>query len=261
MDGPLKVTELGLDQVNEYSPLFVDSCNNATKERKVDIPKIGDYNSTKGNKGASLAQATTYKGVREDTWTAYMKRTGAATERPNLEIASFAHVVKVNIDEETKHCGSVTVRFAPTINEARKAKDTIIYANREIILSSGAVGSPHILMNSGVGPMENLDSVGVKTIVDNKAVGANMKDHLVALLNYETVDEGPIADPKLPEAVGEWLATKTGILAGGAIEAAAFFHSGVDRGSKRCDSQVCYTAQIIIHQRRVKLSSTCFSFL
>jgi hypothetical protein len=88
-DGPLHVTELGLDQVNERTPLFVDSCANATKERKVDIPKIGDYNSTQGNKGISLSQVTTYKGVREDTWTAYMKRTGAATERPNLDITTL----------------------------------------------------------------------------------------------------------------------------------------------------------------------------
>ena len=204
MDGPLKVTELGPDQVNEYTPLFVDSCNNATKERKVDIPKIGDYNSTQGQKGACIAQSTTYKGVREDTWTAYMKRTGAATERPNLDIASFAHVVKVNIDEETKHCGSVTVRFAPSINEARKAKDTIIYANREIILSGGAIASPHILMNSGVGPKEHLESCSVKPVIENKAVGANMKDHLCCFSHYEAVDEGPLGLPKLPEAVGEW---------------------------------------------------------
>jgi hypothetical protein len=59
-------------------------------------------------------------------------------------------------------------------------------------------------MNSGVGPLANLDSVGVNTIVDNKTVGANMKDNPTAVVNYETVDDGPLGDPKLPEAVGEW---------------------------------------------------------
>ncbi|KAI9010089.1 hypothetical protein DFJ74DRAFT_624016 [Hyaloraphidium curvatum] len=236
-DGPLHVTELGLDQVNSYTPLFVDACDNATKQGLVDIPKINDYNSTQGQKGCCIAQATTYKGVREDVWTAYMKRTGAMN-KANLDIAPFAHVVKVNIDPQTKHCGSITVRFAPTLNEARKAPDVVINANREIILSAGSVGSPHILLNSGVGPMEHLDSVGVTTIINNPAVGSNLKDHLYQVLNYEAVDDGPVADPKLPEAVGEWFATKTGILAGSCLEALAFYHSGVDPESKRCDSQI-----------------------
>ena len=52
-------------------------------------------------------------------------------------------------------------------------------ANREVILSAGAIGSPHILQVSGIGESEKLKERGIKTIHELKGVGKNLQDHLM----------------------------------------------------------------------------------
>nr|XP_034827876.1 choline dehydrogenase, mitochondrial-like [Maniola hyperantus] len=57
-----------------------------------------------------------------------------------------------------------------------------IYANKETILSAGALNTPKILMLSGVGPKEHLESVGIPVVYDSPAVGQNLEDHLSIIL-------------------------------------------------------------------------------
>ncbi|TIT74757.1 MAG: alanine-phosphoribitol ligase, partial [Mesorhizobium sp.] len=54
----------------------------------------------------------------------------------------------------------------------------ILRAEREVVVSSGAIGSPKLLMQSGIGPADHLKSVGVTPIHDLPGVGSNMQDHL-----------------------------------------------------------------------------------
>src|SRR5690606_3629800 len=54
----------------------------------------------------------------------------------------------------------------------------ILRADREVIVSSGAIGSPKLLMLSGIGPADHLKSVGIATVPDLPGVGANLQDHL-----------------------------------------------------------------------------------
>ena len=58
-----------------------------------------------------------------------------------------------------------------------KGRETI-HAEREVIVSSGAIGSPKLLLQSGIGPADHLKSVGVKVLHDLAGVGGNMQDHL-----------------------------------------------------------------------------------
>ena len=81
-------------------------------------------------------------------------------------------------------------------------KQESVYCNEEIILSAGAVGSPHILLLSGIGPkginfallivltyyLAHLEEVRVPVVHDLPGVGENLQDHVVAFETYETYD-------------------------------------------------------------------------
>jgi choline dehydrogenase len=65
--------------------------------------------------------------------------------------------------------------------EYRSPDDHVVVAQarREVLLSAGAIGSPHILLLSGIGPAAQLKSVGIDVVVDSPEVGENLHDHLV----------------------------------------------------------------------------------
>lgn len=90
--------------------------------------------------------------------------------RKNLHVALFAHVTKVIIDETTKR--ALGVEFI------RNGKKSAVYAKREVILSAGAVNTPHLLMLSGIGPREHLEHIGINVIHDSPGVGRNVQDHI-----------------------------------------------------------------------------------
>ncbi|CAG9988290.1 unnamed protein product [Clonostachys byssicola] len=66
---------------------------------------------------------------------------------------------------------------------------TVLSARKEVILSAGALDTPKILMHSGIGPAEQLSKFGIQTIVDNKFVGQNTKDHYHVALKYGRSEE------------------------------------------------------------------------
>lgn len=90
-----------------------------------------------------------------------------ARDRPNLHIIKHAHVTKVLIDDSRRAIGVDFIRH----NVKFTAR-----ANKEVILSAGAVNTPQILMLSGVGPKDHLEQHSIETIVD-LAVGKNLQDH------------------------------------------------------------------------------------
>lgn len=90
--------------------------------------------------------------------------------RPNLHIALHAHVTKVIVNPATKR--ALGVEFI------RNKEKHIVFAKREVLLAAGAIGSPHILMNSGIGPRQNLEAVGVPVIHALEGVGRNLQDHI-----------------------------------------------------------------------------------
>jgi len=143
------------------------------------IPK-GDYNGR--NRGgptgvASLSQTTTRDGRRSSTYQAFLA--GEAENRPNLTIITGAQATRVIL--EGQHGRQIA-----TGAEYRNATgETIVAAiGKEVILSAGAVGSPQLLLLSGIGPRQELDAVGVSCLVDSPHVGKHLKDHLMCPLIY-----------------------------------------------------------------------------
>src|SRR5438105_15361272 len=89
-------------------------------------------------------------------------------------------------------------------------------AAREVILSAGAIGSPHILQLSGVGDPEHLAKIGVPVTHELRGVGKNMQDHYVARVSYpvvgaQTANERSRGLPLAGEVM-RWLFTGKGML-------------------------------------------------
>jgi len=92
-------------------------------------------------------------------------------KRPNLQIITHAQVEKVEISEG---------RATGVVYTDRSGTRQTVSANREIVLSGGAINSPQILMLSGVGEAAQLSEHGIEVKKDAQGVGKNMQDHLQA---------------------------------------------------------------------------------
>src|SRR3712207_932874 len=103
------------------------------------IPYVDDYNGPEQD-GCALAQVTQSNGARYSTNDAYLR---PVRGRPNLEVLTGAHVERVVLDGGR----AIGVRYRD-----RRGRDHVARAEREVILSAGALSTPHLLMLSGIGP-------------------------------------------------------------------------------------------------------------
>ncbi|KAM5444666.1 hypothetical protein MferCBS31731_000120 [Microsporum ferrugineum] len=140
--------------------------------------------------------------------------TGDVENRPNLDLLVETFVTKVLL--QSSDCGVVEGRGV----QVRGRNGTVgeIYAT-EVILAAGALQSPQILENSGIGSSEILERYGIKTFVDNPGVGENLQDHCFASISFEVADDQVSADiVRDPTIVKTWLqqydTARTGPLSG-----------------------------------------------
>ncbi len=103
-----------------------------------------------------------------------------ALKRPNLQLVTKALVHRVVFDGKR----AVGVEFSRGGSGAAIERADAV---REVILSAGAIGSPHILQLSGVGDPEHLGRIGVPVVHELRGVGRNMQDHYVARVSYPVV--------------------------------------------------------------------------
>ena len=155
--GPLSVsdTRIKLDLLEK----FMD----AAEEKG--IPKVNDFN--KGdNFGCGYFQVTEQNGLRCSAAVGYLN---PIKKRSNLKIEINSHVQKINFDG-TK---------AISVTYWKNNKLNTIQANKEILLSSGSIGSTQILQTSGIGNPKKLRELGVNITKELKGVGQNLQDHLM----------------------------------------------------------------------------------
>ena len=132
-----------------------------------------------------------------------------ALKRPNLQLVTNALVHRVVFDG--KRATGVEFSHGGPGGTVKRAE-----AGREVILSAGAVGSPHILQLSGVGDPEHLAGIGVPVVHESRGVGKNMQDHYAARVSYpivgaQTANERSRGLPLAGEFM-RWLITGKGIL-------------------------------------------------
>lgn len=126
-----------------------------------------------GSTGISPVALTMRDDTRVSTNDAYLE---PARGRPNLEIIGDALVDRIEL--EAGRATGVRVHFGRD-GEGRSLDDSAstIFSCREVLMCAGAVYSPAILMRSGIGPAQNLRSLGIAPVVDLPGVGANVLDH------------------------------------------------------------------------------------
>ncbi|MCW1401180.1 GMC family oxidoreductase N-terminal domain-containing protein [Novosphingobium sp. MW5] len=128
------------------------------------LPRTDDFNRG-DNEGSGLFQVTQRAGWRWSAADAFLR---PVRSRPNLKVVTGALVDRVLVKD-----GRATGIAYSIGGEARVAR-----ADGEVLLASGAIGSPAILERTGIGDAARLDELGITPLVNLPAVGANLQDHL-----------------------------------------------------------------------------------
>jgi choline dehydrogenase len=107
----------------------------------------------------------------------------------------------------------------------RRGREQVAHADREVIVAAGSIGSPQLLMLSGVGPADHLREVGVQVTHDLPGVGQNLQDHPYVVCIWESKVGGSLYGADKPKALLEWLLRRSGPLTSSVAEAFAFVRS------------------------------------
>lgn len=158
-EGPLAVSDL--NDPNPLSEMIVRGF------AECGVPTTRDFNGA-SQEGAGLNQVTQYRARRWSAADAYLH---PVRQRPNLQVTKDALVHRVAF-EGTR---AKAVEYSLPGGRVESAQ-----AAREIILCAGAIGSPQILLLSGVGPAAQLAQHGIAVVRDLPGVGENLQDHLIA---------------------------------------------------------------------------------
>jgi choline dehydrogenase len=235
------------------------------------IPK-GDYNGRNrgGPKGVvSLTQYTTRDGRRSSTYQAFLA--GAPEQRANLTIVTGAQATRVLLDNVGGKAVATGVEYRTGAGET-----LTVSASKEVIVSAGAIGSPQLLLLSGIGPRGELESLGINCRVDVPDVGKHLQDHLMVPLVYPAPGAGvpmkevalamgpdalrapagplpadPAEDAKLTpdlrelkraaeQRIADWQASGRGLGASSLADAVVFCSSGVGDLDRHDTEIICF---------------------
>ncbi|XP_018049978.1 PREDICTED: glucose dehydrogenase [FAD, quinone]-like [Atta colombica] len=197
-------------------PLFHTSLAKAflNAGKELGYPLV-DYNG-KNTIGFSYVQATIINGTRMSSNRAYLH---PARNRRNLHVTRESRVKKILINRHTNR--AIGLEFIKHHQIIR------VFASKEIILCAGAIGSPQLLMLSGIGPAKHLNELGINVVRD-LPVGENLMDHVAFGGLTWTVDDPvsiriiDIINPTYPY-MKDFLMKQSGpITVPGACEALAF---------------------------------------
>ena len=179
-DGPLWVSDL--DEPNELTERYVAAAEG------LGIAANSDFNGAQ-QAGVGVYQVTHKDGRRWSPADAFLL---PALSRPNLSATTHSLVHRI-VFEDGRAAG---------VEYSRGSDRRAVRARREVIVCGGAIGSPQLLMLSGIGPADHLRSFGIEPIADLPGVGQNFQDHLHSPIIME-------AEPGLglimPKTAGQWL--------------------------------------------------------
>jgi len=215
-NGPLRVARRGRE--NPLFDAFIEAGQQAG------YPYTSDLNGYQQEGVGPMDMTIDWvSGKRWNTSNAYLR---PAMKRSNVSVETGAMVNKIlfsNSGGKKKAIG-VDVNIGGTKQR--------IFADKEIILSGGAINSPHTLMLSGIGPADQLERAGVDVLVENDDVGSHLQDHIEAYVQYECKQPisinpyGKWIPPWYRVGAGvEWFLNGSGVCATNCMEAGGFIRS------------------------------------
>ncbi|WP_118134408.1 GMC family oxidoreductase [Oceanicella sp. SM1341] len=180
-------------------------------------PANPDFNGPE-QEGFGFFQFTIREGARSGTSRAFLE---GALARPNLTLKTGVLITKVIIENGR----------AKGVEYLENGVPKKVYAEAEVVLSAGSIGSCQTLMLSGVGPADELSAVGVTPVLDVPQVGKNLQDHINIPFSYYAKEEGGIGawdEAFLTASQEEWERAKTGPRTSAWVAAGAHVRSRPD---------------------------------
>ncbi|HEY1440555.1 MAG TPA: GMC family oxidoreductase N-terminal domain-containing protein [Mycobacterium sp.] len=201
--GPLHVEDLR--SPNDLSRSIVDAMVATGIERN------DDFNGAE-QVGAGFYQVSQRRGHRWTTADGYLM---PARRRPNLTILTEAHVLRVRISQGR----------AVGVEVERHGIREFLHAEREVVVSAGALNTPQLLMLSGIGPAGHLAEHHITTVVDNPNVGGHLMDHPLYTANFETSSKGTLDSAQSPRQMVNYFLRGRGLLTSNVAECGGFIHT------------------------------------
>ena len=198
--GPLSVQDL--KRKSALTRAFVEA------SRACGLPANEDFNGSEQD-GTGFYQVTQRDGRRWSAADAYLR---PAMSRPNLTVQTDALVTGVLVEAGR----------AAGVRYLHHGSEELARADGEVILCAGAIGSPHLLLLSGIGPAEQLIDHGVRLVADNPGVGANLSDHPVVTAIWPTPKETGLWEQAGPAGLARWKYLRSGPLTSNVAEAGGF---------------------------------------
>jgi choline dehydrogenase len=198
--GPLEVSDLRC--INPMSEAFVEAA------RESGFSLNSDFNGAT-QEGFGFYQVTQRNGRRNSAAAAFLR---PAMGRPNLTVKTGAQASGI-LFENLRAIG-VSYQGKNGIEQAR--------AEREVILCGGAIGSPQLLMLSGVGPAKDLRRFDIPVVFDLPGVGANLQDHPATTLIYQSLQPISLTRAESISSLARYLCFKNGPLTSNVAEAGGF---------------------------------------
>ncbi len=162
--GPLNVADLRTD--NPFQQRFLDAA------KETGFPLNADFNGA-NQEGVGIYQVTQINGERCSAARAYL-HPHMDGSRPNLTVMTRTQVVKINM--QNRRATGVTIRLG--------GEQVTLNARREVLLCAGAIHSPQLLMLSGIGDGQELQSRGIEVAHHLPGVGKNFQDHPDFIFGY-----------------------------------------------------------------------------
>jgi choline dehydrogenase len=198
--GPLSVQDLRYK--SDLTGAFVSAAKHCGQ------PANDDFNGP-SQEGVGYYQVTQRGGRRWSAADAYLH---PAMDRPNLTVQTDALATGVIIEAGR----AVGVRYL------RRGVEETVMADSEVILSAGAIGSPQLLMLSGVGPEAQLREHNIPVLAESAGVGGNLSDHPGVTVMWGTPRTKSLWEVAGPRNLARWQMTHTGPMTTNIAEAGGF---------------------------------------
>lgn len=197
--------------------------------------------------GAGFYQVTCRDGRRRSSAVSYLH---PVSNRANLTVRTHARVTRVVVENGR----------AVGVELAKARSRQVLRADREVIVSAGAINSPRLLLLSGIGPADELKALGISPVCDLPGVGCNLQDHLCTNVHLTLKDpisyDGQDRYPKALLHGMRWLLYRNGPAASVIVEGGGFFQT---EGATRPDLQIHIAPAMVVRGGQTRLDGHGFT--